>query len=110
MVMHRRYFGGILSGFAILTIIALGAFASHWSTPLTDSPSYRLSYERIYDMPPIKFIDAHSVMPAEVDGSDWSMAPAETERMYSSIKQPGQNWRFAVDTYRHIDPGRRLAI
>lgn len=29
---------------------------------------------------------------------------------YASISQIDQRWRFAVDTYRHIDPGRRLAI
>jgi hypothetical protein len=26
--------------------------------------------------------------------------------LYDSHNQPGQTWRFGVDAYRHIDPGR----
>lgn len=28
------------------------------------------------------------------------------DKLYASISQPGQDWRFSVDSYRHIDPGR----
>jgi hypothetical protein len=33
-----------------------------------------------------------------------------SSRLFASLDRPGQSWRTAADVYRHIDPGRRLAI
>lgn len=114
-----RYYGSRSFSFiagAILTVCigwSLTAFAGTAPTSSTfDDDHITFAWgaaPNVHYLTPVLEIGAMIVEKSIVEQAAGE-SPSRADVLYASFAQPGQNWRFAVDSYRHIDPGRRLAI
>ena len=107
MARSYRSFGFILGALASITL-AIGVFSvrSNDITAGFDDPGWMLPTEHVVYIvaPDLEFPDVSIVL----DKHNPPARPDKVDERYASQNQPGQNWRFAADTYRHIDPGRLL--
>ncbi len=107
-----------LVGFISITACAMTMMAmSYVTTTWTGNDRYggpamfSMSLERHFNNALAAF--DHLEVAAPMRHADDIVAPERqsiADALFASTSQPGQDWRFAVDTYRHIDPGRRLAV
>lgn len=97
----------------LVSIVFLVAGSSFGATAFAASTSTMSNYDLerstiavVYD--DANYLDALAVIepkpPAGEPPIDWA------SNAFHVANQVGQSWRTAADTYRHIDPGRRLTI
>lgn len=109
MASYRSFFGYIIATATICVMSALTI--SHGTASTYDHYGGRDVWRIAYETPSYALHDfaIRPEAPALAERREIpSIDPAS--RLFASLDQPGQSWRTAADVYRHIDPGRRLAI
>lgn len=109
----RNLYGLIMStGFAC-AMLAMSFAHGTFTGSSAEAYPFRLSVtvERHIDNVLQTFAEMEFVAPrpaAEHISAPDRMSGADV--LFASFNQPGQDWRIAATAYRHIDPGRRLAV
>lgn len=111
MAGRRFIFGGIFTMMACM-VVTMSVSANYDFEKIRTASAYDpLEFMFVVNHEPV-LVHYLAILPeapvlAERAGID---KIPEADRLFASHSQPGQMWRHAVDTYRHIDPGRRLFI
>lgn len=109
----RSLVGVIMSTAFAATMLAASFFVAHAWPPGKFVVSVHVSRhvgETLLSLDKLFGADVVAIAPRPADVDALERMRSAHDVLFASFNQPGQDWRISATAYRHIDPGRRLAI